>query len=327
MFRRILLPLDGSHHAERTVPIALRLARTYSGTIILLRVVNLNWPSSTQSNFAQELPAHARFEAEQYLVKLAKKEQFQGIATEIQVPTGNETAMILASAQKQKADIILLNSHGYSGLTRWMMGSVAEKVTRYAEVPVLLLHGHSALPLGPHPDPTQPLRVLVPLDGSDYAVSAIEPAAELVHALAASANRAIHLVRTIDTTNELQKARHYLQDITTRIRQGEIAPFIAQQQIPVTWSVAVSRDAADAIIRVAENGEGVENSGISGGCDLVAMSTHGITGHPLWYLGSTTERVRIGTHLPMLIVRPAAIVEQETHLHRAEPEALVSEAQ
>ncbi|GLV59694.1 universal stress protein UspA [Dictyobacter sp. S3.2.2.5] len=325
MFRRILLPLDGSHQAERTVPIALRLARAYSGTIILLRVVNLNWPS--QASLAQELPANARFEAEQYLVRLAKKEEFQGIPTEIQVPTGNETATILVNAQKQKADIILLNSHGYSELTRWMMGSVAEKVTRYAEVPVLLLRGHSALPLGPHPDPTQPLRVLVPLDGSDYAASAIEPAAELIHALAASVNRAIHLVRTIDTTNELLTARHYLKDITARIRQGEVAPFISQQQIPVTWSVTVSKDAADSIIRVAENGEGVENSGIAGGCDLIAMSTHGMTGHPLWYLGSTTERVRIGTHLPMLIVRPAAIVEQETHLHRAEPEALVSDAQ
>ncbi|GHO84433.1 universal stress protein [Dictyobacter formicarum] len=325
MFKRILLPLDGSHNAERAIPIALRLARAYSGTITLLRVVNPNWPSPTQTSFAQELPAHARFEAEHYLVNLAKKDEFQGIQTEIQVPMGNETATILVNARPQKTDIILLNSHGYTGISRWMMGSVAEKVTRYAEVPVLLLRTQSALPLGPHPDPTQPLRILVPLDGSNYAAAALEPAAELVYALAASTKNAIHLVQTIDNTNALPTARNYLQAIATRIKQGEVAPFIARQQIPVTWSVAVSKDAADAIIRVAENGEDAENSGVFGACDMVAMSTHGMSGYPLWSLGSTTERVRIGTRLPMLIVRPAAIVEQEMHYRYAEPEAAVSE--
>ncbi|GCE20548.1 universal stress protein [Dictyobacter kobayashii] len=326
MFKRILLPLDGSHHAERAIPIALRLARTYNGTIILLRVVNPSWFSSTQSGFTQDLPAHARFEAEQYLVKLTKKAEFQNIQTEIRVPEGNEASTILVTAERQGADIVILNSHGYTGLSRWTMGSVAEKVTRYAEMPILLLRDQSALPIGPHPDPTQPLRVLVPLDGSEHALAALEPAAEFIYALGTPAYSTIHLVRVIDSVDILSAARLYLQTIATRIKQGEVAPFIEQQQIPVTWSIAVSRDAADSIIRVSENGEDAGNSGIFGGCDMIAMSTHGLTSHPLWALGSTTERVRAGTKLPLLIIRPPAI-SKRPEAHQYEPEVAISEAQ
>ncbi|GER90702.1 universal stress protein UspA [Dictyobacter vulcani] len=325
MFKRILLPLDGSYNAERVIPLALRLARMHAGTLILLRVVNLNLFSASQTSLAKELPAQAKFEAERYLVNLTKKAEFQGIQTEIQAPIGHEASTILEIVKRQQADIIILNSHGYTGLSRWNMGSVAEKVTRYAGVPVLLLRHQSALPLGPHPDPTQPLRILVPLDGSNHAAAALEPAADLIYALSTSANCAIHLVRVIHSTDTLHVARLYLQTITTSLKCGEIAPIVAQQQIPVTWSIAVNKDAADAIIRVAENGEDAENSGVFGACDLIAISTHGITSHPLWTLGSTTERVRGGSRLPMLIIRPSVTETQYAMLDQQEPKVAISE--
>ncbi|GCE30136.1 universal stress protein UspA [Dictyobacter alpinus] len=325
MAKRILLPLDGSQNAERALPLALRLARIHTGTVILLRVVNPGWITATKTSFAQQLPAQARFEAEKYLVTLTKKEMFQGIQTEILVPEGNEASTILATAEQQQADLIIVNSHGYTGLTRWTLGSVAEKVTRYAKVPVLLLRDQSALPLGHHPDPIQPLRILVPLDGSTYAAAALEPAAELIYALATSGNCAIHLVRVVDNTETLHIARLYLQTIATSLKQGEIAPIVARQQMPVTWSIAVNRDTADAIIRVAENGEDAENSGVAGGCDIIAISTHGITAHPLWTLGSTAERIRVGTHRPMLIIRPVDINKQNESGEQTEPETAVSE--
>lgn len=324
MFQRILVPLDGSKRAERTIPVALRLARSNGGTIILLRVVNPNWPSLAQAGLTQELPAKAKFAAENYLLTLSKSKEFHGVHTEIVVPFGSAGATILTTAMLHHADIIVINSHGNTGVSRWIMGSVADKVTRYAEMPVLLFRDKSAFPTGS--DPSEPLRILVPLDGSDLAITALEPATELVIMLSTSTNNTLHLTRVIDDSEKLQAAEYYLQTIATRVQQGEMAPIVARQHITVTWSIAVNADSADAIVRVAENGEDAENSGVSGVCDLIAMTTHGLTGLPFWTMGSITERVRAGTRLPLLIVRPTDMGNPITTHHIYEPASVTHEA-
>jgi nucleotide-binding universal stress UspA family protein len=84
--------------------------------------------------------------------------------------------------------------------------------------------------------------------------------------------------------------------------------------LSVRWSIATATDFADGIIQVAENWESVENTtsaeGI-GACDFIAMATHGYTGIARWALGSVAEHVLHGTQLPILMVRPLEIVEQQ----------------
>lgn len=95
-------------------------------------------------------------------------------------------------------------------------------------------------------------------------------------------------------------------------------PF-AHLNVSITWSVVFENDVAHAIIRMAENGEDAECAGVFGGCDLIAMATHGRGGLQHWVLGSITERVLGATKLPILIVRPDAVALQhapnggETH--------------
>src|SRR5205085_2917156 len=87
-------------------------------------------------------------------------------------------------------DIIVMSSHGDTGFKRWVLGSVAQKVSRHSPVPVLVLHEDGSTPESIFPDPLRPLRsimALVALDGSTFAEAAIEPAANLVAALAAPA--------------------------------------------------------------------------------------------------------------------------------------------
>jgi len=164
--------------------------------------------------------------------------------------------------------------------------------------------------------------VLVPLDGSVLAKAALKPAAQLAAALAAPAQGAIHLVRVVkrDTlpgevldpvTKEhlLHKAKTYLAAVSGHVREG----IAAELKLAVTWSIALDTDAADAIIRVAEIGEDPEGSGVFGGCDLIALATHGRGGLQRWAMGSVAERVLAGTTLPVLIVRPQPTATEQAH--------------
>ncbi len=158
------------------------------------------------------------------------------------------------------------------------------------------------------------------------AKAALEPAASLITALAAPAPGALHLVRVVKpptAENEeqdleagdarepiLHKAKRYLRATVEHLHEGLVAPAVADLKLAVTWSVAVDTDVAGAIIRVAENGEDAEGAGVFGGCDVIAMATHGRGGIQRWAMGNITERVLNATRLPLLVVRPPDMMDK-----------------
>lgn len=332
MYQRILVPLDGSNRAEEAIPVACRIARAGGGTIILLRVVSAAgqfWPYALpQTTLAQPMIDSELASARQYLQEISKTDSFAGIQAETVTLYGSPAAAILAVAQSYQADLIVLCSHGYTGLTRWVMGSVAEKVSRHSAIPVFIVREHGPKPAGLSAgDSTRPLRALVPLDGSAEAKAALEPAAMLVAALAGPGQGAIHLARIVKPAPqnqtrvgqqpaiqfstqdlELSKAKTYLSATTAHIREKLVAPTIAEMKFPVTWSVALDTDVASSLISIAENGEDAGGAGVFGGCDLIAIATHGREGLQHWALGSVTERVLATTRLPLLIIRPPSMV-------------------
>jgi nucleotide-binding universal stress UspA family protein len=322
MFQRILVPLDGSERAERAIPVAARIARATGGSIVLLRVVN---PSAEFAGYLTESPTLIQEVLEtdianaiEYLAKVATSAELEGIGTKTEVLTGMAALTILSAAESQDSDLIVMCSHGYTGLKRWMFGSVAQKVAHYSTVPVFILRDDGPVPAGPHPDPTRPLRALVPLDGSVLAKAALRPAASLIAALSAPAQGALHLVRVVNVPysagifgkqteidpalreQALHKAKTYLRSIKDHLRDDPIA----RLNLSITWSVAYDTDVAETLVRVAENGEDAEGAGIPGGCDLIAIATQGRGGLQRWAMGSVTERVLDSTKLPILVVRP-----------------------
>src|SRR5581483_10633413 len=164
------------------------------------------------------------------------------------------------------------------------------------------------------------------LDGSTHAKVAIESAATLASTLAIPGQRALHAVRVVkpridertltreqcggEQEQGVQKARKYLSSTVEHIREGLIAHSVKELGLTVTWSVAVDTDVASAIVRVGENGEDVEGAGVFGGCDVIAIATHGYGGLQRWVMGSVTERVLNAARLPMLIVRPSDMVDK-----------------
>jgi nucleotide-binding universal stress UspA family protein len=317
MFQHILVPLDGSPRAEQALAVAAQLARASRGTLVLLRAVMpshallpaLAWESVVpQSTLERELE-----EARGYLEEVASSTLLSGIRVETQVAAGQAAPVIWAAVAAREVDLIVICSHGYTGFKRWALGSVAEQVVHQASVPILLLREGEVIPVFAPPQREGPLRVLVPLDGSVDAKAAIAPAADLIAKLSAPRPGALHLLRVIalPPVNQigvsrreamLHRAKHYLQNTVKHLQEGLVAPSVAPLNLCITWSVTIDDDIAAGIIRVAENGEDAAGAGVFGGCDVIAMATHGYSGLQRWAMGSITDRVLSATRLPMLIV-------------------------
>lgn len=141
-FKKILVPLDGSRFAEGALPYAQMLAECSGGQIELLRIavhpssyVYVNDPATLASLYDSD-----RAHCEEYLQKVAAALQATTpITITMAVLEGPVADAILDRADETNADLIVMSTHGRSGMERWLLGSVAEKVVRGAKVPVMLI--------------------------------------------------------------------------------------------------------------------------------------------------------------------------------------------
>jgi nucleotide-binding universal stress UspA family protein len=319
MFKRILVPLDGSELAGRALPVAAQIARASGGSILLFGVVSTPveygppyvFPANGSGWGTEQVDLKKMSE---YLQQTASSSILAGVPVETQTMVDAVAPAILTAEQTFQADLVVMSSHGYAGVKRWVLGSVAQKIARHSPVPVLVLRADGAVLTADHPQ-----RVLVPLDGSALAEAAIEPAMQLATAFSGADPSTLHLLRVINLplstgkframsaaferdiqAQEEQAARAYLEALENRLHQTMPA------QVQITSSTVVDNDVAAAIIYAGKPGS--ETSGKS--YDALAMATHGRSGFRRWALGSITERVLGATHLPLLIVRPKAVQEQ-----------------
>lgn len=319
MFQRILVPLDGSSRAERAIPVAAHLAQAAGGIVILVRVVSKSnplWPGRGQPRvLTQQLVQDHVFSADQYLRDIALSLHLQDVRVETVVQVGSVIPALLAVADTFDIDLILLCSHGYTGLTRRIMGSVAQKLARQASVPVLVLREDGPLPGELPSDASRPLRALVPLDGSAHAKAALEPAAYLLAALSGAAPATLHLVRVVQPASAAieeggmltasERARRYLSVTAEHIREGYVAPAVADLNLAVTWSVAVDTYVAEALVTAAEQETSAPEWGeMVGDIDVIALATRDHDGLQRWVMGSVTEHILRDTKLPLLVVPP-----------------------
>jgi nucleotide-binding universal stress UspA family protein len=309
MFERILVPLDGSYLAERALAVAARLARASQGSIVVVRAASTALTRTGREALLAQ--------AQEYLNQIPTFPTVHDLPVERVARLGPAASTILATVDSHAIDLVVMCSHGYTGMARTIMGSIAQEVIRQAPVPVLLLRAEGPLPTGTHADAHRPPRILVGLDGSAYAKQALLPAATLIGALAVPAQGALHLTRVITPSayqqtsqphqsldDAIQKTDRSLRRTIENMRDGFEVPSIADLGLQFTSSVAVGEDVAETLLRVAEHGEGMNGSEGKTWCDLIALATHGHTGLHRWALGSVTEHVSTQTKLPILIVRP-----------------------
>jgi nucleotide-binding universal stress UspA family protein len=308
VYKRILVPLDGSRSAERALPFAARLARCTAGTLLLMRAV----PSqgADDPHLAPSLVPPAVRVAENaaaYLDDLAAHLGRHGIATEQVMRSGAAGEAIVGAARAHEADSILLRSTGRTSRTRWMLGSVARQVVRDAPVPVLVAReGGRPLPPANRYDelPRGSLRVLVPLDGSPLAEAALIPALRFAEALAIPEQGNLHLAHVLPAFSAAAEAdaadvARYLGELVARLD----AERAARPGPSITWSVIFDTDVPLALAHLAEQGE-EPGAPDARSFDLIALATHGQGGLERKLLGGVAEQLLNHTRLPVLVVRP-----------------------
>lgn len=146
MYRKILVPLDGSRLAEEMLPYVKTLARCTGAELVLLRVPIYAYAETNQplgayrrvpSGLTDERDVALR-EVTEYLKHIQTRLALEGLKVATIIAEGDPAQTIIRTAQTEQVDLIAMSTHGYTGLPRVIFGSVAETVLRGAGIPVLL---------------------------------------------------------------------------------------------------------------------------------------------------------------------------------------------
>jgi nucleotide-binding universal stress UspA family protein len=140
MYKRIVLALDGSPLAEQALPHAVAHAEQFGAELILLKVLEplpeVTYSSPAAIRAAEEMSAQL---ARDYLQGVATRLEEPGVAVQVVTLEGKPYVQIVRYAEEQQADLLVMSTRGQSGFSRWLLGSVADRVVRGATVPVLLV--------------------------------------------------------------------------------------------------------------------------------------------------------------------------------------------
>ncbi|HLZ26845.1 MAG TPA: universal stress protein [Chloroflexota bacterium] len=286
----ILVPLDGSALAEHALPFAERIARAAHARVIL------NWVVPAYAGAETSVEASVALAARENLEEIASRLRRAEITVAVTVPEGDAAAQTVSAVAALGVDLIVMSTHGRSGIGRWLYGSIADAVIRLANVPVLLVPPHVSLPW----PPDGRVRIVVPLDESQLSEAVLGPALEFATRLGAE----LLLVEVVawpprvysdpvellgyDLDEQVAAARTYLATVATRLRESGAS---------VHWRIEVGPTPAATIVQLAR----AEHA------DLIAMATHGRSGLARVVLGSTTTGALQHAEVPLLIVRPTAL--------------------
>jgi nucleotide-binding universal stress UspA family protein len=288
----ILVPLDGSTQAERALPFAVELARAVQRPLLLVRVIRAlapphiytAGPKGEPLAAYQELAAANRRSAQAYLERLARAALEQGVLVRQMVVAGDDASVALVDVISHEAvDLVVMSTHGRTGVTRAALGSVADRLVRYGPIPILLLRSETA------PCRRKPLeRAVLALDGSARAESAIDRC----RALLGPALRELVLIRVVPTDaseDAVADAQRYLDEVSIKYTYAGITD--GQPETLLTTKV-VRGETAERLLALAQ-----------AACGLLVIATRGRSGIVRWAHGSVTDRVLRGAHAPLLLIR------------------------
>lgn len=300
MYKKILVPLDGSELAEQVLPHVALLAEGLGARVQLVRIFDHVPPSLADPAhrlYLDQVALSYRNEAKDSLEKAAASLEAKGVSVDIEVHEADDAsgvASYVVSAAESKPDTLTaMTTHGRSGLGRWLLGSISDKVLHAIKSPLFLVRSRKESEFSAD---VKLETVILPLDGSPLAEQTIPHAAPI----AAKLGLNVILISVTPPTYQAvfgdpaiirepagepdPRAAGYLADVAERLRKEGVANV---QERPLYGPPA------EVILDVARE---TPNS-------FVAMTTHGRTGVGRWLLGSVADRAVRYSGGPVLLNR------------------------
>jgi nucleotide-binding universal stress UspA family protein len=283
MFEKILVPLDGSELAKQVFGCVEDLTRAFKPTIVLAGVCE---PHETEHEQA----------CRTYISEEARRLQQNtpsSLSLQTTVLLGKPAELILEYAEKNDIGLIVISSHGRSGIRPWSLGSTANKVLHKVGVPLIMVRSTEP---GAAPPPDGVFKkVLVPLDGSERG-EAILPYVTEIHRRIPSE---VVLFRVIERGTHVRSigGLDYVRFEDRDIESTRAAALDYLKKAAAGLVEGVSFE-----VRVGDSAEEIINFAAESGCTLVAMTSHGHSGIESWLYGSVTYKVlQAGKEAVMLV--------------------------
>jgi nucleotide-binding universal stress UspA family protein len=305
MFNHILVPLDGSILAECVLPHLVSIARVGAPRVTLLRVLDPNSSIQGQPGFIDPFDWQLRkAEAETYVKDIALRLEGgstgalpgEGVGARAVILEGRAAETIVEYSQNEQVDLILLSSHGQSGLSGWNVSSVVQKVILRARTSVMIVRAYQPASTGL--GGLDYNRILLPLDGSARAEVVLPVAAAIARSLDGTLVAA-HIVRqpeiprrTPPTPEDLELAAR-LDERNRLEASGYLEELPSRLDARVETRLSVERNVIAALQRIAEQES----------AQLVILSAHGYSGEAQVPYGSVVTGFIAFGALPLLIIQ------------------------
>jgi nucleotide-binding universal stress UspA family protein len=306
MYKRILVPLDGSELAETALPYAEELAEKLDSEVIL---INVRTSGEDPAN-----PEHRVYlsktvaTVEQNIKKsgdLLPGEKIKVDSAIIGSPglLTHAAEQILDYTEKENVSLIAIATHGRTGIRRWALGSTAEKVVRAANCPVLIIRANIEIP-----GKIKFSKILVTLDESKESETVLPHIENLASKLKAKITLLHVVVPPYHIYPIIQGVGYYggAGIIKVPYSEGEVKPLKTKAREYLQQVCSKLKEygiEASFKVRVGLAGEKIIEEAEESGVDLVAMSTHGESGFSRWEHGSIADKVLHAGTTPLLLVR------------------------
>ena len=296
MFKRLLVPLDGSTLAESVLPTVKYFATRFRATVVLFHVLE----QGARRTIHGERHLLNGDEAETYLEDVAARLSESNLKIETDVHATQETDVarsIIEHIEELKGDLVVLCAHGGGGLRDVFVGNIAQQVVARGSTPVLFVH-----PRMSNAPAFECRKILIPLDSTPHH----EPALPIASEIARRCDSTLNLLTVVPTTNTLSAERagtgmllpttmnavldlaqrgavEYLQTTAARLLAEGIA----------TTAQVTRGDPASSILKLAKDNQ----------ADLIVLATHGRTNAGAFWSGSVTPKILSRAQIPVLLVR------------------------
>jgi len=290
--KHILVPLDGSEFAEQALPAAEALCIAYESRLTLLTV-------KQKESFLKSIHFSLTFkgrrlsingERETYLQKIENSLKAKGIEVDHTIRTGEVAESINGLVKEIGVDMVVISSHGRSGVSRLLLGSVANQVLQQATCPIMVVHPIE----GVTPAVPKFKKLLVTLDGSEFAERV------LPYVKASVIFESVVLLISVPqvpeaemygaVVNEIQELREHAETEAKEYLEG-VSTNLQKAGVNTTVIVTGSRP-AQTIVSVAQKEK----------VDVIMMATHGRGGMDSLVVGSVAERIVQNTCCPVFLV-------------------------